>query len=195
MKLLKYFTPLMVSLLLAAPAIAAEPSSKAAGATAVGTDAAWIPVLGKIKPAGPFRLWTAINKVLPEYASSKGGKDLRSRIDGMSAGRFKGRNPGDVMAQTEIFRAILENIRGQLKLPEIKTYKDPLGRKITPAVVFLNAGHVLDSLVETLYISSKKSQDALGWFYDVPHVAGKTPSDVFGMVHLATRRLQLIAGS
>lgn len=193
MKLLKYFTPLVVSLLLVAPAIAAERPSKAAGAAA--SDAAWIPVLGKIKPAGPFRLWTAINKVLPEYASLKGGKDLRSQIDGMSAGQFKGRSPGDVMAQTEIFRAILENIRGQLKLTKIKTYKDPLGRKITPAVVFLNSGHVLDSLVETLYVSSKKSPDALGRFYDVPYVAGKTPSDVFAQVHLATRRLQLIAGS
>ena len=54
------------------------------------------------------------------------------------------------MAQTEIFRAILEDIRDQLKLSEINTYKDPLGRKITPAVVFLNSGHVLDALVETL---------------------------------------------
>lgn len=99
------------------------------------------------------------------------------------------------MAQTEIFRAILENIREQFKLSEIKTYKDPLGRKITPAVVFLNAGNILDSLVETLYVSSKQSADALGRFYDVPYVAGKTPSDVFGLVHLATRRLQLIAGS
>lgn len=195
MNLLKYFTPLMVGLCLAAPAVAAEHSSTTARTTTVGSDAAWIPTLGKIKPAGPFRLWTAINKVLPEYAALKGGKELRSRIDGMSAGQFKGRNPGDVMAQTEIFRAILEDIRDQLKLSEIKTYKDPLGRKITPAVVFLNSGHVLDALVETLYMSSKKSADALGRFYDVPYVAGKTPGDVFGLVHLATRRLQLIAGS
>ena len=30
---------------------------------------------------------------------------------------------------------------------------------------------------------------------DIPVATGKTPSDVFGLVSLATRRLQLIMGS
>lgn len=195
MIILRCFAPLMVGLSLASPAIAAESPSTAAGATTVESTAAWIPKLGKIAPGGPFRLWTAINKVLPEYASLKGGKGLRFRVAGVSAGRFSGKNPGDVMAQTAEFGALLKTLRDQFKLAETKTYKDPLGRKVTPAVVFLNAGHMLDALVETFYISSNKSKKALGEFYDVPFVGGKTPSDVFRLVYLATIRLQLIAGS
>lgn len=185
MKFLKGFAPLMVGLLLAAPSIAAESRS----------DAAWIPELGEINPSGPFRLWTAINKVLPEYASLKGGKELRSRIEGMSAGKFEDKTSGTVMSQTNKFREVLERIRVRYNLPKIKSYQDPLGRKITASTAFLNAGHILDSIVETLFIASNKSKGELGELYDVGYVGGKTPSDVFGLVNLATRRLQLIAGS
>lgn len=189
------FAPLLVGLILASPAMAADSPSNVAGATTVPAKAAWIPKLGQIKPSGPFRLWTAINKVLPQYASLKGGKGLKSQVEGVPAEKFEGMSPGDVMAQTAEFRAMLKTLRAPLKLAKIKTYEDPLGRKVTPAIVFINAGHILDAVVQTFYVSSNKSYTALGEFYQVPFVAGKKSDDVFALVYLATRRLRLIAGS
>lgn len=151
--------------------------------------------LGKITPNGPFRLWSAVNALLPVYAELKGGAALRSRVAGMNAANAAGKKPGDVMVQTVQFRSLLDAIRKQRKLAKIETYKDPLGRAVTPAVVFVNAGFNLDALVETYYTTLNKPGTTVGQYYQTPLASGKTPSDVYALVELATRRLRLIQGS
>ena len=59
----------------------------------------------------------------------------------------------------------------------------------------MNAGYIMDSIVFALHTASPSRDEPLGDLYDVPAATGKTPSDVFGLVSLATRRLQLITGS
>ncbi len=195
MKMLRFLAPLVIGSVLTAPVIAAETSSQAAGAATLDSKGQPVAELGKIAPDGPFRLWTAINRVLLDYASLKGGNELRSQVEGLSPGQFYNRTPGDVLTQTAEFRATLEKLRARLDLPKVRIYEDPLGREVTPGVVFVNAGHIMDATVFAYYTASDKPDEALGNFYDVPVVTGKTPSDVFGLVQLATRRLQLIAGS
>jgi len=196
MKTLRYIVPLVVGFVFFTPALAIEAPSVAAGAVKAGSVASEIPKLGKISPNGPYRLWIAINNVLPEYALSKGGRELKSRVEGLSAFEFEGKTPGDVLAQAKEYRATLDRLRVKFKLATVKTYKDPLGRAVTPGVVFVNAGHIMDATAHAFHATSKEPDTViLGGFYDVPVVTGKSPSHVFGLVELATRRLRLIAGS
>ncbi len=173
-------------LLLSAPVQASENK-------AIATDE--IVKLGKITPNGPYRLWSAINKVLPDYAALAGGAALRAQIEGMAVADASGKNPGHVLAQTAAFRDLLEAMRNELKLAKVEVYKDPLGRAVTPAVVFVNAGFNMDALVEAYHVALNKPAAEHGKFYDVPVASGKTPSDVYALVELATRRLALIQGS
>ena len=195
MKLLDILLPLAVSLALAAPASAAETPADVAGAPMVGSSEEGVIELGEISPNGPYRLWSAVNKVLLDFASLKGGEELRSQVQGLNAGQFDGKTPADVLTQTAEFRGTLEQLLDRLRLPKVETYEDPLGREVTPGVVFVNAGHIMDAVVSAFHSASNKPDESLGNLYDVPVAAGKTPSDVFGLVYLATRRLQLITAS
>ncbi len=195
MKLRNVLLPLAVSLTLAAPARAAEAPSEVAAAPTVASSEEGVIELGKISPNGPYRLWNAVNKVLLDYASLRGGAELRSQVQGLSAGQYDGKTPADVLTQAAEFRGMLERLLDRLNLPKVEIYKDPLGRDVTPGVVFVNAGHIMDAVVSAFRSASNKPDESLGGLYDVPVATGKTPSDVFGLVYLATRRLQLIAAS
>ncbi|MBT3533844.1 MAG: hypothetical protein HN478_08195 [Rhodospirillaceae bacterium] len=186
MKLLKILGPMLTALILAAPVQAAQTAADGKGDMVK---------LGKITPNGPYRFWAAINKVLPDYAAVTGGAELHAQVKTLSAHPAAGRTPGDVMVQTAEFRDLLEILRRRLKLAKIEIYKDPLGRAVTPGVVLANAGFNMDALVETYRAAAKKPEESLGHFYDVPVMNGKSPSDVYGLVELATRRLRLIQGS
>lgn len=187
MEIRRILGPLLIALMFSTPALAAE-TSTAAGSAEVAK-------LGKISPNGPYRLWTAINGVLPAYAALKGGAGLRAQVEYLAAFDASGKKPGDVMVQTNEFRRLLEILRDQLKLAEIEIYKDPLGRAVTPAVVFVNAGFNMDALVEAYFTALNKPDAMVGEFYEVPVSSGKTPSDVYALAELATRRLRLIQGS
>ncbi len=188
MKLPNVFLPLAVILALVG-------SACVAGTSTVGSKEESVVELGKISPNGPYRIWSAVNKVLLDYASLKGGEELRSQVQDLNVGRFDGKTPADVLTQAAEFRDTLEQILDRLRLPKVEIYEDPLGRKATPGVVFVNAGHIMDAVVSVIHNASDKHDEPLGALYDVPVATGKTPSDVFGLVYLATRRLQLITAS
>lgn len=156
--------------------------------------AAEIGELGKVTPNGPYRLWTAVNKGLLEYAFVKGGKELKAKVATLTPTDLKGKKPGDVLKQGAIFRGFLDSARAKIKLPPASKYRDPQGRAVTPAVVFLNAGHLLDGLFHLIAASNKGSNDGLGEIYNVAKFKGKSPSNVFSQVELATRRLDMIRG-
>ncbi|MBL6951096.1 MAG: hypothetical protein ISR50_00575 [Alphaproteobacteria bacterium] len=129
MKLLKIASSLLLMTTLAVPALAAETPAPAMGAKATYAK------LGKISPNGPYRLWAAINSVLPDYAALKGGAGLRAQVEGLAVEPAFGKKPGDVLRQGGEFHHLLEAIRGQLNLGKVQVYKDPQGRAVTPGVV------------------------------------------------------------
>ena len=190
MKLLKLVSPVFAAFIFIAPVMAAE---KSAASDTVATGE--VVKLGKITPNGPFRLWSAINRVLPAYAASTGGADLRAQVESLSVVDASGKKPGDVMVQSTTFRSVLEEIRAELKMDKIEVYKDPLGRAVTPGVVFVNAGFNMDGIVETFRAHAKKSDVDYGGFFEVSVFKGKSPSDVYALAELAVRRLRLIKGS
>lgn len=106
-----------------------------------------------------------------------------------------GKTPGDVMSQTVEFRAMLDTVLSRLNLSKVQIYVDPLGRKVTPGVVYVNAGYIMDSTFVALATVSGGSDKPLGDVYVVPTATGQTPSDVYALALLATQRLQRIIAS
>ncbi|MBL6951095.1 MAG: hypothetical protein ISR50_00570 [Alphaproteobacteria bacterium] len=49
--------------------------------------------------------------------------------------------------------------------------------------------------MEAFHIALNKPDASLGKYFDVPVTSGKSPSDVYAQVELATRRLRLIQDS
>jgi len=83
-----------------------------------------------------------------------------------------------------------------LKLAKVEVFKDPLGRAVTPGLVFVNVGFNMDALVKAYHVALNNPGVQHGKFYNVPVVSGKSPSDVlYAMIELATRHLALIRGS
>ena len=73
MKLRNFLGSFLVALILLPLVQVVGTSPAAAGSDEVAK-------LGKITPNGPYRLWTAINGLLPSYAALKGGAGLRTRL-------------------------------------------------------------------------------------------------------------------
>jgi|APSaa5957512535_1039671.scaffolds.fasta_scaffold109352_1 hypothetical protein len=200
MKTLTVFGSLVFAMMYAVPVLAADTSPSTQGTTA-GTamahkaSTAVAPELGKITPNGPYRIWTAINAVLPDYAMLKGGAALRAKVEGLTAVPVSGKKPGEVLRQGMQFKGVLEALRERQKLNNIDIYTDPLGRDVTPGVVYVNAGFGLDGIVECYHLALNDPDATHGKYYGVPAASGKTPSDVYALVELATRRLRLIEGS
>lgn len=182
MKLSIIIAPLVLGLLFTAPASVAQSQSETAS----------VVELGKITPNDSYQLWSAINRALLEYAGAIGGKKLQFDVVEVYADLAFDMTPADVMTQTADFRVVLDMILDQLKLAKSQTYEDPLGRKVTPGVVYVNAGYLLDSTIFALHTTSDRQGKPLGDLYVVPTAADKTPNDVFELVSLATNRLRLI---
>ncbi|NQU69539.1 MAG: hypothetical protein HQ514_03265 [Rhodospirillales bacterium] len=103
---------------------------------------------------------------------------------------FQNKKPSEVLGQVAVFRDRLDALRKRAGLPVTGHFKNTDG-KITPSVVFLNTGFVLDSAAEWIIKSSNNTVSA-GEFYIPFVIKGKTPSDAFAMAELATRRIDLI---
>ena len=84
----------------------------------------------------------------------------------------------------------MDLLRKRVGLPATGTYKNE-GGKITPSVVFLNTGYILDSAAEVLLKFSNNTVSA-GPYYAPFAIKGKTPTHAFSMAELATRRIDLI---
>ena len=95
--------------------------------------------------------------------------------------------PGDVLVQVAAFRDKLDRLNAASGLEETPIYHDPQGGEVTPSVVFLNSGNVLDSLV--LLLIRIDGERLVGGFYARHDFTGRTPSNVFGLVELANRRI------
>lgn len=144
-----------------------------------------------LTPSQVFSLWTniddsllAVARVVSDDADWYGG------LAAMAPEEFTDKTPGDVLGQVEVFRAKLDRLRqsGNLKLTE--RFEEVTG-EVTPSVVYLNSGHVLNAQIDWLIRNTGPSQ-LVSQFYVRHGFTGKRPSDVFGLVDLANRRIDLI---
>ena len=144
-----------------------------------------------LTPSHVFSLWTNINAALVTMGSAvTSDAGVSRRLAGMAPSVFHDKTPSDVIKQVEAFRDRLDSLRAASGLKATKVYHDPEGGEVTPSVVFLNSGHVLDSLV--LLLIHSDGDRLVGGFYARHEIGGKTPSNVFGLVELANRRIAVL---
>ena len=144
-----------------------------------------------LTPSHVVGLWTNINSALVTVAeASSGGQALAESLASTTATRFENKKPADVLAHAFAFRAKLDGLLAKTGLAPTKQYDQGAG-VVTPSVVFLNSGYLLDAVVGWIVEKTTKEQ-LVSPFYARLAISGKTPSDAFGMVDLAIRRIDRI---
>lgn len=144
-----------------------------------------------LTPSQVFSLWTNINDCLLATArvvSDDGA--WRESLAAMTPRRFEGKTPDHVLERLAAFRAKLDKMRRTAGLARVEAVDDGYGA-ITPGVVFLNSGRVLNGLVEWLIVNTGPEQ-LVSQFYTRHAFTGKAPSNVFAQVDLAERRIDAI---
>lgn len=144
-------------------------------------------------PSNVVSLWTNINSALLASAEIAGKDKGRGALEDLTIGNFPGKKPADVLQQVIAFRAKLDRISRKRGLKPTKIYTDPAGGTVTPSVVFMNSGYVLDSMVLT--VIKLDGERLVSGFYTWHKISGKKPSDAYAMVELANRRLELLRRS
>ena len=144
-----------------------------------------------LTPNHVYNVWTNINNVIVKIAEKKSSGATYGTISNMEPKNFTGKIPGDVLKEVIQFRGKLDILKKQYNLKTTDKKDVANGEKITPSHVFLNSGFVLDSSAELLITITNKDT-LISPFYKNREISGKPPSNVFQMVDLATRRLDLI---
>lgn len=145
-----------------------------------------------LTPSNVVSLWTNINNALVTTGSAlPSGVDVSGDLKAMTAKAFPGKKPGDVLNQVVQFREKLDRLRARSKLKATPVYKDPQGGTVTPSVVFINSGRMLDSVV--LLLNRYNKDQLISGFYTRHDISGKKPSDAYSFVELANRRLDVIS--
>ncbi len=143
---------------------------------------------GKITPNGPFHLWLGINEFMPLLTTSPSQtRAIRAEINQ----RFRGKTPANVLSQVVRFRNKLDRLLAKYRLNKTGVFRSPTGEKISPAIVYINSGHSYDSVVRLLLKANPNDQSYRDKFL-IPFPKGKTPSDVFGLVDLAIRKIDVL---
>ena len=113
---------------------------------AVFTDQARARELG-LTPSHVFGLWTNINAALVSVGdASSGGQNLDDSLTSTKPDRFENKKPADVLARAIEVRAKLDRLLAEHGMAPTKRYPRGAGR-VTPSVVFLNSGLLLDAVV------------------------------------------------
>jgi hypothetical protein len=150
-------------------------------------------------PSDVFPVWININQTLITYAKHlPADDDWQQRLAAMAPRKFRDKVPGDVLALAEAFNRRASHLRQGPPVHKEESvfekevrflFKDNL--QATPSLVLLRSSHLLVQMVEAFLDISNENQ-LIGRFFAETTVSGKTPSDVFGQVDLALRRLEKI---
>ncbi len=145
-----------------------------------------------LTPSHVYGLWNNVNQALTGLANARTDNNtLINQLNNMTPSSFSGKTPGDVLKHATNFRNKLDQLKKQRNLKKTNTIVLNDKVKITPSIVFLNSGNILDSLV-LLVIDSTAKNKPIAQYFKTQDVSGKKPSDVYAMVDIANRRLDHI---
>ena len=144
-----------------------------------------------LTPSNVFSLWTNINDALLTVTSiSPDNSNWANKVEASAPRAFTDKTPAAVLERVFEFRGKLDRLRRKDGMAKTAQYENGDG-VVSPSVVFLNSGYVLDGVA--LWIVRKTTKEQLvSRFFRRHDVSGKTPSDVFGLVDLANRRIDMI---
>lgn len=144
-----------------------------------------------LTPSHVFATWMNINETLISLGSSVDESGaLSESIAAMKATEFTGKKPGEVLNQLTIFRGKLDKLSAKHGQKPTAIFKDPAGGTVTPSVVFMNSGHVLDSTV--LLLATLDEDQLISSFFTRYDISGKTPNGPYSLVDLANRRIDAL---
>ncbi len=144
-----------------------------------------------LTPNQVFATWMNINAAIVSLGEVvTDDKQLSKRLAAMEPTVFKGKTPGDVLKQLVIFREKLDQLRLKNGLKATPVFLDPDGGEITPSVVFMNSGYVLDSSV--LLLNRLDDTRLIGGFFTRFDISGKTPNGPYSLIELANRRIDAL---
>lgn len=144
-----------------------------------------------LTPSHVFATWMNINETLIALGSTRDDSGVLSdSLSAMTATQFTGKKPGEVLNQLNVFRAKLDQLSAMQGQKATPIFKDPAGGTVTPSVVFMNSGHVLDSTV--LLLASIDEEHKIAGFFTRYEVSGKTPDGPYSLVDLANRRIDAL---
>ena len=148
--------------------------------------------LPETRPGHVYTLWSNINGLLEQIALSDSRKSGRmDEFHQLRLKDFDGKIPRDVLGIVNRFRTFLDRQRNLQQLAGTASSRAGPGHLVEPKTVFINSLLVLDSLQEwerTVYASGLDYAP----FYRFTKARDITPSDVFGQVDLAFRRLKFL---
>lgn len=151
---------------------------------------AWALDVG-LTPSHVFSLWTNINQAVltvGNLTDEDGG--LIADLQVMKADIFAGKTPRDVLVLALKLEGEFDKLRVSAGLVPTRQLV-VAHEKTTPSDVFLTSSLILSSVVEWI-IENTGPEHLVTQYFPRHAFKDKTPSDVFGLVNLAHRRIRLI---
>lgn len=144
-----------------------------------------------LTPAQVCSLWNGINQSLLVIARVVSDDAAwRRKLSDLKPTAVQGKNPADVLRLLAAYRAKLDELRRHGGLASIRKFTGD-DKPVTPTVVYLNSGLVLNGQIEWL-IRNTGPKQLISRFYPnhkQAELAEKTPNDVYAVVQLANIRL------
>ncbi len=153
-----------------------------------------------LTPSNVYGLWTNINAALVALAESTVEDEVElTRILQIEPNKFFGKTPKNVLAKVTAFNKKLHVLaKDKSEHGAEKTFADEVlfilkedEGVVTPSLVYMRSGHVLAGVVK-LVSDRYKTPQPIGPFFIRHNFRDKTPSDVFALVDLASRRYEAI---
>ena len=144
-----------------------------------------------LNPRHDYDLWTNINQAVLTVGNLTGDDGrLLAELQVMKADSFAGKTPRDVLVLALEFESEFDKLRVYSGLTPTRQM-DIAHKNTTPSDVFLVSSRVLFSVVEWI-IDNTDSGHLVTQYFPRHSFKDKTPSDVFGLVDLAHRCIQVI---
>ncbi|NQU71645.1 MAG: hypothetical protein HQ514_13910 [Rhodospirillales bacterium] len=147
-----------------------------------------------LTPSQVLSLWNGINKSLLVVATVvSNDTDWHRYLSELQPETVHGKRPADVLEQLEAYRIKLDRLRRHERMaPTRKFIGDDA--PVTPTVVYLNSGMVLNGQIEWLIRNTGRELMISPFYPTHDHVRQNisTPSDVYAMAKLANIRLARI---
>lgn len=145
----------------------------------------------RLTPSHVYSTWSNLNDCLLAIGQEQAlDETLQAQLALMRPTTFSGKRPVDVLGEVRGVQDKLNRFRVKRDLAPVAQISEDY-KRVTPRDVYLNSGRVLDGLLETLILMSEPERQ-ISPFYEHHRYDDKTPNDVFGLVDLANRRLDII---
>lgn len=140
-------------------------------------------------PSHVHALWTNIHQSIVKL-SEKYPLEVQEAIKNIPPTTYRDKIPADVLNETNIFTRKLNSYREYYNLPSIDLKSMETDSNVTPSTVYVNSGRLQDALAYT--ISTANPSQEISSLYHGKFIEGKEPRDVFSLVELAIKKLNIL---